>query len=240
MIVYSKIQSFFLNARIKQLEKRKAKGQKINEEKLNLLQEKQNKQTEKLARIKIKRGKAQKNPYKIRIENNKNVKFLILVMIICIFTGLLTPIGDTPYTYLLKSVKGNTMDNINEHLPMTLAENTEAMCMIILFLAVLIFTKTKVSLKDLFFISGLCYLMLMTRRQITMFTIVGAIILARLVIQMFSEYKIDTSKFIKYVMKPIPILFIIVLVIYMSYNMMRIRKNNKYVSKSTYPIVTIF
>ena len=69
-----------------------------------------------------------------------------------------------------------------------------------------------------------------------MFTIVGAVILARLIIQMFSEYKVDTSKFVKYIMKPIPALFIVVLVIYMSYNIMKAKKNNQYISKSTYPI----
>ena len=236
VIVYNKIQMFFLNQKIKILEKNKENGKKINEDKLEQLQEKKNKDTEKLSRVKIKRGKTQKNPYKIRIENNKNVKFLILIMIICIFTGLLTPIGDTPYTYLYKSVKGNTMQDINEHLPMTLAENTEAMCIIIIFLAILIFTKAKINLRDLFFISGLCYLMLASRRQITMFTIVGAIILAKIIMQMFSEYKVDTNKFIKYILKPIPILFTIVLVIYMSYNIMKPKRKNAYISKSTYPV----
>ena len=36
-------------------------------------------------------------------------------MIICVLTGLLTPLGDTPYTYLYKTMQGNTTQNINEH-----------------------------------------------------------------------------------------------------------------------------
>ena len=41
-------------------------------------------------------------------------------MIIAIFTGLLTPLGKTPYTYTYLTMKGNTVKNINEHLPLTL------------------------------------------------------------------------------------------------------------------------
>ena len=236
IIIQEKIQMFILNKKIKLLEKNKEKGKKIDKEKLKALKEKKEKQEEKLSRIKIKRGKTQKNPYKIRIENNKNVKFLILIMIICIFTGLLTPIGDAPYTYLYKTMKGNTVSNINEHLPMKLVENKEAICIIIIFLAVLTFTKAKINLKDLFFITGLCYLMFSSRRQITMFTIIGAIVLARLLMQMFSEYKVDTSKFIKYIVKPIPLIFIIVSVVYLSYNIMKPKMKNSYINKSSYPV----
>ena len=39
-------------------------------------------------------------PYKIKIEKNKKVKWLFLIMAICALTGLLTPIKDVPYTYL--------------------------------------------------------------------------------------------------------------------------------------------
>jgi len=35
-------------------------------------------------------------------------------MIICALGGLLTPIGDTPYTYLYKTMQGNTTQNISE------------------------------------------------------------------------------------------------------------------------------
>ena len=41
-------------------------------------------------------------------------------MIICLFTGLLTPLGTTPYKYLVKTMQGNTTQNINEHLIMDL------------------------------------------------------------------------------------------------------------------------
>ena len=89
-------------------------------------------------KIKVKRSKELKNPYKIRLNRNKNVKWLILIMVICIFTGLLTPLGDTPYTYLLKTIQGNTTQNINEHQPMTLIEHDSMLCLLILYVPIIL------------------------------------------------------------------------------------------------------
>ena len=69
-------------------------------------------------------------PYRIRYTKIKAVKWLILIMVICAFTGLLTPLGDTPYTYLYKTMKGNTTENISEHLPLTLINNPELLVVI--------------------------------------------------------------------------------------------------------------
>ena len=191
---------------------------------------------EKASKVKIKRDQNQKKAYKIRITKDKNVKYLIIIMIICIFTGLLTPLGNVPYTYLYKTMAGNTTQNINEHLPMTLSSNTEALFMIVLFLAVLMFTKTRIRLHDLLFIGGLGYLMLASSRQITMFTIVGTVILTRLITQMFNEYNYDYNKLIKSIMTPVVTIFLIVLVIFISYKQAIPKKNLKFVSEKTYPV----
>ena len=235
-ILYSKLHIFYLKCKIDGLEKLKLKGKKINESKLEKLKEKLKDINEQTSKIKMRRSQNQEKAYKIRMSNNKNVKFLIIIMIICLFTGLLTPIGDTPYTYLYKTMMGNTTQSINEHLPMTLAEDTEAICMLIIFIAILTFTKTRIRLGDLFFVGGLCYLMLVSRRQITMFAIVGTVILTRLIVQMFKEYNIDTSKFVINVTKVIPSIFICVLVIFISYNILEPRRYAEFVSESSYPV----
>ena len=82
----------------------------------------------KLKAIKEQRSLARKNAYKIEIEKNKNIKYLIIVAIICALMGLLTPLGDTPYTYLIKTMQGNTTQNINEHLPITFYSLCSANC----------------------------------------------------------------------------------------------------------------
>lgn len=236
IVLYSKLQMVVLNLRIKWLEKVQTKGKTVKEEKLQKLKQNKKELETQTSKIKIRREESNRKPYKIKMVRNKNVKYLIIIMIICIFTGLLTPIGDAPYTYLYKTMIGDTTQSINEHLPMTLVENVEAMCMIVIFLAILTFTKTKIRLSDLFFIGGLCYLMLMTRRQITMFAIIGTVILTRMLIDMFREYKVPVDKFLEVIAKPLVSLFVVVLVGFISYKIIKPKLNDEYISKSSYPV----
>ena len=158
-IIYRKTSIRQLKRKIKKLSKKDG-----NEDEIEKLQNELTSLEEKVDKIRVKRSKELQNPYKIRLNRNTNVKWLILIMVICIFTGLLTPLGDTPYTYLSKTMQGNTTENINEHLPMTISNETEVMCVLIGFLAIMIFTKTKIRLCDLFMLGGLFYLMISSRR----------------------------------------------------------------------------
>ena len=211
---------------------RKLKIQKIK------LKEDLNKLNEKVDKIKIKRSKNLQNPYKIKLTKNDNVKWLILIMVICIFTGLLTPLGDTPYTYLFKTLQGNTTKNINEHLPMTLIDESEACCCLILFLSPLIFTKVKIRLSDLFMIGGLCILMLSSRRQVTMFVIVGSVILNRLITQLITIY--NDEKYIEKMEKRatsiIGVLIISILTLCLTYYLAKDKVDDKYIDESSYPV----
>ena len=179
MLIYKKIKIAIIKLRIKMLSKNDK-----NKEKIEKLQKQLKVLEERVDKVKVKRTKELQNPYKIKLNKNNNVKWLILVMIICIFTGLLTPLGDTPYTYLVKTMQGNTTQNINEHLPMTLAKDIPTMCTLVLFLAILIFTKVKIRLSDLFMLGGLCYLMLMTKRQFTMFALICSVILNKMIVEL--------------------------------------------------------
>ena len=103
--------------------KRKAKKLSLKngkEEKVKAVTEKIDKLQEKLENAQRTRDKRRANPYRLILKKEDAGKWLIVIMIICTFTGLLTPLGDTPYTYLIKTMQGNTMDSISEHLPLTL------------------------------------------------------------------------------------------------------------------------
>ena len=126
--------------------------------------------------------------YKIVINKKDNVKWLIIIMIICIFTGLITPIGDTPYTYLIHTMQGNTTENISEHLPMVLAQDMPAIVIISVYLIMLAFTKTKVRLSDLFLNIGLIVLALMSRRQLSMLCFIGVIALNNIISDFIKLY----------------------------------------------------
>ncbi len=232
VIIYRKIGKKILELKIKYL-----KSKNINSEKIKNLEEKLVKLNEQIDRIKIKRDKELENPYKIKLVKNKNVKWLILIMIICLFTGLITPLGDTPYTYLVKTMEGNTTQNINEHLPMTIYEQPEVLATIIIFLAILIFTKTKIRLSDLFMIGGLCYLMLMSRRQLSMFVLVSSIILNRLICDMLKRYyKEPKDEKFKDLRNKLAFLGMIIIMLIMSYHFAEEKSGDHYIDETTYPV----
>lgn len=231
-IIYRKIKIFILKNKIK-LQKRK----KDNLEKVKELQDKLNYIENVVSKIKIKRESEKRNPYKITINRNKNIKFLIIIMIICAFTGLLTPIGDTPYTYLYKTMQGNTTQNISEHLPMTLSKSTDTMCMLIVFLAILIFTKTKIKLSDLFMISGLCYLMLSTRRQVSMFALICSLVLTRLIVDLIKRYTKNGIEEAEKTAKNVGVIIALtVLMGLLSYDTIKPKLDDSFVDTNSYPV----
>lgn len=205
-----------------------------NEQEIVKLNEELNKIQETVSKIKDKRSE---EPYKIKIVRNENVKWLILVMVICIFTGLLTPLGDTPYTYLIKTMQGNTTQNINEHLPMTLINQTDVLCTLLIFLSIMTFTKTKIRLKDLFMIGGLALLMLVSRRQLSMFAIIGSVILSKLIVDMLSLYNTGLlENFVKIFTTKIAIILLLLIIIFLSCYMAKDKIHDKFIDKSSYPV----
>ena len=230
-IIYRKIEMLILNIKISRCKKqgKQDKLEKLESEKLEL--------ENKIDKIKIKRTKELQNPYKIKLTKNSNVKWLIVIMIICIFTGFLTPLGTTPYTYLTKTMEGNTTKNINEHLPMTISQEVEASCAIVIVLSILTFTKTKIRLCDLFMIGGLCYLMLSSRRQVTMFAIIGSVILNRLMIQLFNIYIGNKEKeLVNKLMSITGSIAIVLIMLEFSYHQGKDKFDDQYVDESTYPV----
>ena len=231
-IIYKKAKAFILKCKIK-----KANKKKIDSEKIEKLKSELNELKSKVSKIKIKREEENRKPYKIILRKNDNVKFLIIIMIICAFTGLLTPIGDTPYTYLYKTMQGNTTQNISEHLPMTLINNTNAICILIILLSILIFTETKIKLSDLFMISGLCYLMLSTRRQFSMLVLIGSVALTRLIVDLIKRYTKNGLEELENAFQNIAVIIaLIVLMQLTSYNYIKPKLDDEYVNSNSYPV----
>ena len=185
--------------------------------------------TNKLQKIKSDLNKTEnkKEPYKIIITNKKNTKWLILIMIIALFTGFLTPQLTEPYTHLYRLMTGNSTNNISEHLPLTLANNINYACVLISFLAIIMFTDTKIKLCDFFMLGGLTVLTFMTRRQESMFIIICLPIFIRLVTAFVNKYDKNA---INTATKTIAIILIFSMFMYND------KSKHDYVSESTYPV----
>ena len=190
-------------------------------------------------------GSKVKEMFKILIKSKKFVFNKVFSLskrnkqeVVTAFTGLLTPLGDTPYTYLYKTMQGNTTQNINEHLPMTLSDQLPIMCTLIIFLAILIFTKAKIKLSDLFMLGGLTYLMLTSRRQLTMFAIMGSIVLGRLIVDMFKRYNTGSEWLLEKLVKPVGMVVLICVMGLFSLNYMepKIKLKQSYIDETAYPV----
>ena len=230
--IYRKLNIKILKFRIRLL----TKSGKDVDKKL-ALEEKLKEIVAKNEKIKIKREEELKNPYKIKFTKNPNVKWLILVMIICAFTGLLTPLGNTPYTYLVKTMEGNTTQNINEHLPMTIIDETEALSAIVVVLAILTFTKTKIKLSDLFMIGGLCLLMLASRRQMTMFCLIGVLVVNKMIGGLFELYtKNGLERLTQMIASKVGYILMMVIMLALSYHFYEPKQNDEYIDESSYPV----
>ena len=135
-----------------------------------------------------------KNPYKLRIEKRDAAKWLILIMVVCALMGFIAPNGDTPFTYLIKTMQGNTTESISEHLPLTLINNIPLMIVLGTSIALLVLTDVKITLRDIFMFGGLVILMFMSRRQQSMFLIMGSAIFAKWIAELVSKYDKDGTK----------------------------------------------
>ena len=188
--------------------------------------------------IKNNRIERRNNPYKIIVKKNKVTILLIAIMCLCAFTGLLTPLKEVPYTYLVNTMKGNTTQYINEHLPLTLFNQKDILCIIAAIIALIMLTDIKIELHDLFLITGLTVLLLMSRRQISLFLILGVLVVNRLICRFLEKYNCEKdieiiTNFSTSLFGKIVILSIIVLISAKNYKKI---ENDSYISESEYPV----
>ena len=169
--------------------------------KITKKEEKKEKLNSKIEQVKFdisernrKRGILREKPYKIKVEKNKYVFALIVIMIVAAGTGFINPTGTGAYTYLYRTLQGNTTASINEHLPLVLAENKEFLITLFMYIVILIFSDTKIRLSDLFMLGGLGYLSITSQRQVSMFVIFCGPILVKLIADMFEKYDQETTK----------------------------------------------
>lgn len=192
---------------------------------------------EEIKERKRKRAIIRENPYKIKIKKNHFVLILIVVMAVSALMGFLNPAGLGAYTYTYKTMQGNSTASINEHLPLTLLENKEFTIALCIFLAVIIFTDTKIKLSDLFMVGGLTYLAFKMRRQVSMVAIFGAFVLVKMISNFLNKYdKNFVKKTLRISTSVVGAFLLISIVIYSSYELWRPQKNHEYVDKYTYPV----
>ncbi len=195
----------------KKIEKKKTTNKetknanKINNEKLTLKikrqEEKLKKKNQKLKELQSKlqtiKNEEKTKQRKIVIKREENMKWLLIIFIICIFTGLLTPLKDIPYTYMIKSIKGNTMNFISEHQAVDLIHTIPTLAIMLITVTLLFSNKIKIRLQDVFMLLGMTILALISYKQFPIFLICTMTIINKLSVQVIpNKIKEKTTKLI--------------------------------------------
>ena len=219
----------FKNKRLTKLEK-KGKIEKVEKIKTKI-----EKIQEKLETIKVENKTKTR---KVIIERNENVKYLILLCIACIITGFITPLRDIPFTYTIKSLKGNTMNFISEHQAVALTKMPSLIVSFVVLAITLFSTKTKIKLQDLFMVIGMSILAIISYKQFPIFWIGVMCIINKLIFIMIDEKKLEKIKKIE--TKALSFMgmvyTIMIIIIIFLYNYKSISKQS-YVNTNDYPVV---
>lgn len=123
------------------------------------------------------------NLKKIDFQKITNFKLFLTSLGLCLLSGLLTPIKDMPYTYTLRIMMGNTQDYIREHAHITTSEYAPLLFMIIVAISIiiaLIKSQEKLKVKDLFMLSGLLLMSIISNRHFSFLVAIGGIYLTRI------------------------------------------------------------
>lgn len=215
---------------------RLAKKQKP-QEKIETAQESLLKTEEFFIKFKERSKQRVENPYKLKLVKKDAVKWLVLVAILCFAMGLLTPIGDEPYTHIFKLLSGDTTKSISEHQPLVLANHTAAITVLMMLFGMLIFTDTKIRLKDVFMLGGLIVLTFTARRQFSLLLIVGVVSFTRIICDFIAKYdKEGTEQFARLMVTWKGKILTVFLIALCSFMMYKDKIDDEYINMKSYPV----
>ena len=189
-------------------------------------------------KIKLKKENKFVNFIKKRIvlEKNKYIKYLFITMLLSLMTGLITPIGNTPYTYFIKLAMGNAQSYVSEHQMMTWIYSP--FTIIIAFETFFFALISKIKLRDLFMISGLTLMSILSVRHISLLALIGTICFTREFVMFLSYYDFNIDDMIINFFNKKIVIFISYLLVIISIPLaINYRINNEpYIDNELYPV----
>lgn len=185
--------------------------------------------------------------YKVIRRDNYNLRNLIVLMIIVAFTGLITPIHGTPYTYIVKSMFGpsnfennSSIDFINEMQPIVPINSLPLIVFSIVFLAFLIFVPSKLKSEHGFLVLGLFIMTLASRRYCYILVLLGAYVLADLITSAINLLiKDDIQLLEKVFAHPIATCVLIGIISLYTISNLLDKSSDPYVNPEYYPVETV-
>ncbi len=177
---------------------------------------------------------------KIVCKGFKNIKLLIIIGIIAIFTGFCTPIGSTPFTYMFKTMNdGLSSKYIQELRPASIPESISFFIFVIIFVLMIISPKVKIKLSDMCMLLGFIVLSFYGVRNLSFLFLIGIIPYTRTLISYFKDgdlEKLDNECIKFFSSKKATIIITLYIIFILSYVYIAKNVGRKFVDESKYPV----
>lgn len=109
---------------------------------------------------------------KLVIEKFRHFNLLVLSFVTSFLMGIFSP-SKICYSYVIRIMLGNTQEYLAEHLPLVVIEHPFFLVSIIILIIVLLFSNTKIYLRELFMICGLIFMSFSSIRHLSFFYTIG-------------------------------------------------------------------
>ena len=176
------------------------------------------------------------NSDKFKNSNFTNKKYLIILIVLAILIGFLTPIFGTAYTNLVYCMSGVSTNFIQELKPLNFTSFMPIMVITFITFSIVGFTKTKINIKDLLFVLGFILFSLVTKRNVFFLTLIGIIFFTNIITEFINTYIDEKDQVLKKLEKST--VFIMVICSFTAIVSIRLLSKNlvkEYVHDLTYP-----
>lgn len=172
-----------------------------------------------------------KGIHNITVKTNKNIIDLIKFIPFSLLLGLFTPQRFDAYTYIFKTLQGNTTNFISEHLPIQNFEYPLFLIIVSLIVFSFLIKKFNYRLRDFFFIIGFTFMTILSKRHLVFLLITFVLCFGRS-LSNYLNYK-ESEEILNYFNKTSVFIVSIVLMGLISYQ--NYNKDTQYLYNITAP-----
>lgn len=177
---------------------------------------------------------------KLIIDDILNIKLVFISFIGSFLMGLFSP-SRICYTYVFKIMMGNSQDYIMEHASLVVIDHPCFIVFCLILLLILIFSNTKIYLKELFMISGLILMSLVSIRHLIFFYTIGLLYITIIVMRYLDNGKDRSLEILEQLIVTKKLIYICIYVLIFSGFIYKFSENyiTDYVPCSLYPVEAV-
>lgn len=122
------------------------------------------------------------------IIENLEIKYFFIAFLICLLSGILSPLGLNPYTYIFNVMRGFSKEFIVELQQLNLLDNFGTKIIILCGIVLFMFTKIKFKLRDILLIIGFLFMSKLAVRNLYIALIFMVFPITRIMCDLLEQY----------------------------------------------------